>query len=221
MTSHFGLKMPLRQPHSKRRRARLSVLTGTQHPYLARVLDTMIGIQGTRSGRAYFAFASPKSGAGVSHVVRLLAEELVRETGERVLITEALAPEALTSRCLAWAPGGVKEVLPDVWFAQPGNGSGCTMRQDVKEASVDADAHDFGFVLVDCPPLDYSSQAASWGARVDALFLVAAAGETTAEQLRSARTTLVKSGSRLAGIILNKRTYPVPGPLFSLFRRKP
>lgn len=221
MTSNLNLQLALRPRAGspKRRPPRMSVLTGTRHPYLAGVLDTMIAIQNSRSGKAYLAFTSPKQGAGVSHIVRLLAHELVRETGEKVLITEALAPEALTARCLAWAPGGVREVAPDIWAAMPGNGSGCTMRQDVKQAAVDTDAHGFAFVLVDCPPLDYSTQAVSWGARVDALFLVVAAGESTAEELRRARFAIAQSGSRLAGLILNKRTYPVPEPLFRLFRR--
>lgn len=220
MTTYMGLKMVGRGQNSRRHRVRMSALTGTGHPCLARVMDTIIGIQGTRTGKAYFAFTAPKSGAGVSYVVRMLASELARETGEKVLITESLAPAGLTSRCQVWAPGGLEEVSPDVWIALPGNGSGCTMRQDVRESAVDVDDYGFGFVLVDCPPLDYSQQALDWGSRADAMFLVVAAGETTSDELKHARALVSDSTSRLAGIILNKRTYPVPRPLFSLFRRK-
>lgn len=221
MTTYSGLRTALRPQNSRRQRPRMSVLAGAQHPFLGRVLDTMIGIQGTRPGKAYFAFTAPKSGAGVSYVVRMLGIELARETGEKVLIADAMAPAGLTSRCLAWAPGGVEETSPGVWITLPGNGSGCTMRQDVHEAAVDLDDHGFGFILVDCPPLDYSDQALTWGARADALFVVVPAGEMTAVEVRGAVTLVRRSASRLAGIILNKRTYPVPRSLFNLFRRKP
>jgi Mrp family chromosome partitioning ATPase len=48
---------------------------------------------------------------------------------------------------------------------------------------------------------------------VDDVFLVVAAGETKREQVTYAQRIIAQSGAPLSGCILNKRTYPLPGPL--------
>ena len=77
---------------------------------------------------------------------------------------------------------------------------------------------DYDFILIDCPALTKSADAILVAPQTDGVFLVVAAGETRRSEIHRARALLREASGNLAGLVLNKRTYPVPKSLFKLFR---
>ena len=75
---------------------------------------------------------------------------------------------------------------------------------------------DFDFTLVDCPALLGSPQALRWTHSANGVFLVVAAGLTHVNQIEEAQRLLKDSASSLTGIILNRRSYPIPKFLYNL-----
>ena len=46
---------------------------------------------------------------------------------------------------------------------------------------------------------------------IDGVILVVAAGQTRRDQIEQARKLLESSACEVIGLVLNKRTYPIPG----------
>jgi Mrp family chromosome partitioning ATPase len=74
----------------------------------------------------------------------------------------------------------------------------------------------FDFVLLDCAAVTAHGWLWQVASLLDDLFLVVAHGETKREQVRYAQQLIAQAGARLSGCILNKRTYPVPGPIYRM-----
>jgi len=55
-----------------------------------------------------------------------------------------------------------------------------------------------------------------WTNSADGVFLVVAAGMTHVNQIEETQRLLKASASRLEGIILNRRNYPIPKFLYKL-----
>jgi Mrp family chromosome partitioning ATPase len=69
----------------------------------------------------------------------------------------------------------------------------------------------FGYVLVDCPALRNSAATLSMANTIDGVILVVAAGQTKRNQVEQAQKMLESSACEVIGLVLNKRTYPIPG----------
>lgn len=72
----------------------------------------------------------------------------------------------------------------------------------------------FDYVLFDTPPLADRSDALAVASRMDGLALVVAANSTHRETARKAVKEVAAANVRLLGLILNKRTYPIPTALY-------
>jgi Mrp family chromosome partitioning ATPase len=72
----------------------------------------------------------------------------------------------------------------------------------------------FGYVLVDCPSLRASAAALPMAGLSDGALLVVGAGEARRDQVEQAQRLLEGASCQLLGLILNKRTYPVPRFLY-------
>lgn len=72
----------------------------------------------------------------------------------------------------------------------------------------------FDYVLFDTPPLAYRSDALAIASRIDGLALVVAANSTHRETARKAVKDVAAANVRMLGLILNKRTYPIPAALY-------
>lgn len=158
-------------------------------------------------GPASIAFTSTLPGEGVTYVVEGLRRELARQTRERVASVPAseLRDGAGFDVFLQDADGIVQQMWePEVvedWekaddFPLQRNLNGLEKR--------------FDYVLVDCPSLKHSSDALVVGKHCVGVCLVVAAGKTTQMQIRGALTTLALAAIPVLGLVLNKRTYPVP-----------
>lgn len=185
-------------------------------PYLRKLIEVINHLRDTGSHGGVFAFTAPAGRAGVTHVVHLAAEELAAETGERVLIADSSTLDGLSSRQSGKPMRGAVEVAPNVWNVVANRVP--TPGEDRDPVVVDVLSRSFGFILIDCPALTKSADAILIAPQTDGVFLVVAAGETRRDQIHRARALIREASGNLAGLVLNKRTYPVPSSIFKLFR---
>ena len=68
----------------------------------------------------------------------------------------------------------------------------------------------FDYVLIDCPALSVSDEAALLASSVDGVVLVVQAERTRHEQIRHAAQTLEMANGKMLGLVLNKRRYQLP-----------
>jgi polysaccharide biosynthesis protein PslE len=69
-------------------------------------------------------------------------------------------------------------------------------------------------VVLDLPSMSRSESTARVAGMCDAALLVVEQGEVNREVVRQAALRLAESGVRLLGVVLNKRTYPIPEQLY-------
>lgn len=75
----------------------------------------------------------------------------------------------------------------------------------------------FDYVIFDTPPLASRSDALAVAGRVDGLALIVEANATHRETARKALQDVRAANVRMLGVILNKRTYPMPTSLYNKF----
>jgi hypothetical protein len=73
---------------------------------------------------------------------------------------------------------------------------------------------EFGYLLVDAPPLCTDITASVLGQVADGVVLVLEANATRRVKARSAKQTLDSANVRLLGTVLNNRTFPIPEKLY-------
>lgn len=177
---------------------------------------------------------SPSHGEGVSHVSQLFAVELARHTGRRTLIIAAERLASLRIEDYLAMPGNCHRTnIENVWMLPakkraPRNGG--TANENSNGTSVLAPVHidrdlgelnpvdslrvSFDNILIDCPPLKNSSDAAVLASAVDGVVVVVEAGRTRRAEILNAQRTITVSGGKLLGFVLNKRRYQVPEWLY-------
>jgi MinD-like ATPase involved in chromosome partitioning or flagellar assembly len=74
--------------------------------------------------------------------------------------------------------------------------------------------YSFDFLLLDCPSLKDSGDAALFAQAADGVVLVVEADRTRKEQIRSTLNTLEMAKGNVLGCVLNKRQYPIPEWLY-------
>jgi hypothetical protein len=160
-----------------------------------------------------FAFAAPHWRAGTTYVVNLLAEEMVR----RYRCTVAVVPAgAVRERHPSQISEGYLERSPGVYVAASSAELQGIPDLALEKVWISPEENDFDFTLVDCPALLSAPQALRWTRAANGTFLVVSAGLTHVNQIEEAQRLLKDSGSRLEGIVLNRRSYPIPELLYNL-----
>ena len=176
------------------------------------------------------AFTSATAGEGVSRVVGVIARELALQTQRRVLHVESAAlqklyltdPTHLAARCgetdidnlLTLTAESVKSELAVV-----GDATKAVRWESASEfhaASVKALRWNFDYILIDCPAVGVSSDAAALAPLVDGLAVIVKAGETRRGQIQRCQKMLEAAGGNFLGFILNQRQYPVPNWLYRM-----
>jgi hypothetical protein len=158
---------------------------------------------------AIFAFSSISPGEGVTYVIEKIALELSRHSGETVMAATAASLYGLE-------PAHFEGVDPEaagyarVWrlartYQEPRLDAG-----SLHPESLQLLRKRFDYVLVDCPALRESAAAFSVAAIAEGIVLVVAAGEANRDQIEQAQSALKSSSCNLLGLVLNKRTDPVP-----------
>jgi Mrp family chromosome partitioning ATPase len=202
-----GDRLPILNLVLQKRESRNRPVAG--HPgFLAPLLETLARLRGPERG--IFAFVGPETGVGVSYVTRLVAQELALENACRVLIGDARTFEKE-------APiRGYLELVPGVWtYIDDEDLEG--MPDAVKDSIfTNLKPSDFEYVIIDCRAMNETGDALRMARKVDGVFLVVAAGRTKRSQIEHVQGLLQFSTNRLSGLVLNRRTYPIPKPVYKL-----
>lgn len=200
----------------RRVRRRHDSFSGAQAGFLQPLLQTIIQSKNAEGGRGVFAFTSPGSGAGVSHVLQIVARELAAENRCRVLIASSSMLDGATDEDIQRALRGCIERAPNVWSLVDDDHAELLPEALLDRLWIDVSPQDFDFILIDCPPLNEIGDALRLGNETDGVFLIVSAGETRRDQIEHAQKILRHSSARLQGLVLNRRTYPVPNFLYKL-----
>jgi protein-tyrosine kinase len=72
----------------------------------------------------------------------------------------------------------------------------------------------FDFVVIDTPPVNLYADAVLLGKLADGMVLVVQASSTRRETARRAKESLESAKVKLLGVVLNKRTFPIPEALY-------
>jgi Mrp family chromosome partitioning ATPase len=173
-----------------------------------------------KQGRArVLGITACRSGAGATYVLGNLARVLAGKSRRGVLIADCadlvlashLEPGDLLEQCSFTEDAGLRLLSgPDRGQRSPRVE---TSQDGGLAAAMSVLASRFDYVLLDCGAANVSGRMWQVASVVDDVFLVVAAGETKREQVTYAQRIIAQSGAPLSGCILNKRTYPLPGPL--------
>jgi hypothetical protein len=172
------------------------------------------------------AFTSPTPGEGVTSVVNTLAKEIATQTQKRVLAVDSLGlhnilvpdPQQIARQCfetqidnLLTMPAGVNgpagqrpSLKSTLWLGDP----------EYRLSCIKALRWNFDYILIDCPSLKVSSDAAMLAPIVDGVAVVVEAGRTRREEIHRAKTVIEQTGGEFLGFVLNQRRYPIPGWLY-------
>lgn len=173
------------------------------------------------------AFTAASPGEGVTYVVNTLAKEIATHTNKRVLAVDSLGlqnilvadPQQISRQCfetqidnlltLPATMDGLVEVRPalrsTLWQGDP----------EYRLSCIKALRWNFDYILIDCPALKVSSDAATLAPIVDGVAVVVEAGRTRREQINRTKAVIEQAGGDFLGFVLNQRRYPVPGWLYS------
>ncbi len=97
--------------------------------------------------------------------------------------------------------------------ALPSDAIGVTNRQHLKQCIAELRAK-FRDVLVDTPPVNECADSMAFGQMADGVVLVLEAHSTRRDSARRAKATLEAAHVKLLGVVLNKRTFPIPRALY-------
>ncbi len=185
------------------------------------------------NGLRLVTFASAESGAGCSWVVARLGQLLAEANAGSVCIVDANFRSPVQHYAFNKVNGnGLSDALvssePISALVQPLGGGRLHLLSSGSErrkaepllastgflACIDELRNEFDYVLFDTPPLSDCSDALVVAGRVEGLALVVEAGSTDRETARRAARDVVSANVRMLGVILNKRTYPIPQGLY-------
>jgi hypothetical protein len=181
--------------------------------FLSNVIETMVRVRADR-GRGVFALTAANRRAGTSYVVNVLAEQLALQLDATVAVVPTEAMKGVDPKRL---PQGFIEHARNIWTAIPDQTLQHMPDFALENVWVSPGATNFDFVLIDCPAVAGSLQTLRWADASDGVFLVVEAGVTRSDEIEAAERALASvPGKRLKGIILNRRTYPIPNCVYNL-----
>lgn len=172
------------------------------------------------------AFTASTPGAGVSYVVNTLAKEIATLTQKRVLAVDSEGlrsirvadPMLIAQQCsetqidnLLTMPAGA-DVFVD--YRGPLPSSSWQNDPEHRLSCIKALRWNFDYVLIDCPSLQVSSDAATLAPIVDGIAVVVEAGQTRRDQIHRTKKVIEQVDGKFLGFVLNQRTYPVPGWIY-------
>ena len=194
---------------------------------LIRTVFQAVDEQGKLRNRVV-AVTSATPGEGVSHVVRLLAEELAAQTHNRVLRVDAAALQKIRMTDPSQVSRYCEETEIDNLLTLSAVAStssvsvvGGSRRASAWESTPEYRAEclkalrwNFDYVLIDCPSPAASSEATTLAPLVDGICVVVKAAQTRRGQIQRCQQMIENAGGNFLGFILNQRKYPVPNWLY-------
>ena len=172
------------------------------------------------------AFTASTPGEGVSHVVNTLAKEIATHTQRRVLAVDSMGlrslrvadPHLISKQCSETQIENLHTMPVEteglMGLRRPGQTTEWQSDPEYRLACIKGLRWNFDYVLIDCPSLRVSSDAATLASLVDGVAVVVAAGQTRRDQIRRTQKVIEGAGGNFLGFVLNQRSYPVPGWLY-------
>jgi Mrp family chromosome partitioning ATPase len=168
------------------------------------------------------AFIAARSGEGTSTVAREYAAALTAETGKNVLFVDAATPAAETNIVSSILAGRSPEEA--AVMNEDGVATAYWMRSNENRSKAASVMHNPDFwthltqrydsIIFDLPSLQHSFESIMLAAKADASVVVVAAEETPAPVAKHLCDTLAAAGAKLAGVVMNKRRYHIPGKVY-------
>lgn len=177
----------------------------------------------TGAAHRHVVFCGIEAANPSSSVCARAARTLAARTLERVCIVDANpSPSGLMSLfSIAAAVGDERAetgrcvaLTSNLWLAGHSTSNNGVNRASNLQARVAELQRDFGFVLIDAPPLGLGDEATMLGQISDAAILVIEAETTRRVAASKAKQELESAGVRLAGTVLNNRSFPIPKALY-------
>jgi hypothetical protein len=187
-----------------------------EYDFCLPLIRKLVQIRQTRLDGGLFAFASASAGAGGSYVAESVAWELSRRTRERVLMATAASINGLVPTHFREVnghyvlPDSSVEGTPKIWRLAETYYDSELVPPNFHSQSVELLRRWFGYVLVECPDVREMTAPFQITTMSDGVLLVVAAGHTKRNEIAQARELLDASSLNILGLILNKRTQPIP-----------
>ena len=182
-----------------------------------------------RLGKCFVvAFTSYLPEEGVSYVAQNFGVEISRRTGKRTLIADAERLSRIDiTQYKQVAEYCFRTDVRNLWTLPPADESG----EEIIEEDNSSDMYlqvcggtpmeiafnnlqtlrfAFDYILLDCPALSASDEAAFLAPETDGVMVVVEADRTKREQILNAKQMIERGDGNLLGFILNKRQYTVP-----------
>ena len=191
-------------------------------------------LRGIKPGRKtvnsqVIAFTSAVPGEGVSYVIESFATELAGRTKKLTIITDVDTLQKIDIFHYQQLPRYCCKT--DISYLHVLQREGDQFTDELEEsqalAPVSAGSeldqgisnlqtlrHMYDYVLVDCPSIKESGDAAYFASAVDGVVLVVSAENTRKEQVRNALNTIEMAEANVLGCVLNKRRYPIPNWIY-------
>ncbi len=168
---------------------------------------------------------SCRAGAGVTSLASHLASTAAADTEHSVLLIDANLEDPLLERLFGLSAGaGLADILLDgasnddairptsverLHLLSAGNLDGNSSNRAFAStnlaAALEAARSKYDLILVDLPPLERHAAGVRLAGLLDGVVLVVEAARDATDAAQSAQETLVQSGAKLLGVVLNKR----------------
>jgi protein-tyrosine kinase len=178
-------------------------------------------------------FSGVQHGDGCSRICAHAAATLAsRVTGSVCAVDANLTRPSLHRYFGAETPFGLKQILSDstpvrsmaqpvgdanLWLLSCGsslNGEQARVASDKLRSRLGELRSDFDYVLIDTPPVNLYADCIGMGQMSDGIVLVLGSNSTRREAARRAKENLHAARARVLGVVLNKRTFPIPESIY-------
>jgi Mrp family chromosome partitioning ATPase len=216
-------------PRDKREQQALAQLgTGLMHGLVQKVF-----LHQERTARQVVVFAAVDQGNGCSQVAALTAQCLAGGAPGSVCLVDAnFRSPGLPGMLGTTNYHGLTNALAEqesirsflkpvcgdrLWLLSSGaaaTDSSSLLGSERMRSRVAELRQEFAFIVVDVPPLGRHKEALSVARLSDGVVLVLEAESTRREAARAVVGNLRSAGIPILGAVLNKRTYPIPDPIY-------
>ncbi len=200
---------------------------------LVKLIQTVFLLPGKTSPKVV-VFTGAESGAGCSSICVGAAEALAANVAEPVCLVDSNLRFPSLHLCLDVDNAkGLGDALVDgqpirecvrklpgdqLWLLSAGLKSSTVvggMNSSRSSALIGELRQEFGYVVMDSPPVNMYSDPISLAQSADGVVLVVSANSTRKEAARKAKESLEMAGASLLGAVLNNRTYPIPEAIYN------
>lgn len=183
-----------------------------------------------QQGKSFVAaFTSSSTEEGVSYTAQSFGVNLAKRTGGRTLIADARRLSRLNmihySRISKYC---LQTDVPNLWTLPPDDdddevlsGNAQLQRYGIRSelqlalGNLQTLRFAFDYILLDCPALSISDEAAMLASKIDGVIIVVEADRTRREQIQNTKQAIETADGNLLGLVLNKRQYTVPGWIYN------